>query len=241
MTNTIGRWADLIEVAAVCVLQQYFAMWVVALALTAGIVLPNMPMLKHTYLAFVFVLLLLVWVKLRGENWSAFGLVAPRRWARYLAFGVALAVADVLLDGVVRSLSTPLIVSWTGADPHLDAKAFAEIKGNLPLYLMIVPAVWLFAGFGEEFLFRGYLLTRLAQIFGGSNAAWVFAVIGQAIAFALAHFYQGPVGMFPIAIGALLNGAASVVWGRNLWPVMVAHGLVDTLGFTILYLGMPLS
>jgi len=38
-----------------------------------------------------------------------------------------------------------------------------------------------------------------------------------------------------------LYGTASVVWGRNLWPVMVAHGLVDTLGFTMLYLGIPLS
>jgi membrane protease YdiL (CAAX protease family) len=241
MTNTVGRWANLIEAAAVIVLQQYFAAWAVALALMAGVVLPSMPLLKHTYLAFVFVLVLLVWIKLKGETWSEFGLIAPRRWARYLALGVALAIADIVLDGVVRSLSTPLIVSWTGADPHLDAKTFAEIKGNLPLFLMTVPAVWLFAAFGEEFLFRGYLLTRLAQILGGSNAAWVFAVIGQAIAFGLAHFYQGPVGMFPIAIGAILSGAVSVVWGRNLWPVMIAHGLVDTLGFTMLYLGMPLS
>ena len=78
-----------------------------------------------------------------------------------------------------------------------------------------------------------------AQTFSG--AAALDAVIGQAVAFGLAHFYQGPVGMFPIAVGAVLYGTASVAWGRNLWPVMIAHGLVDTLGFTMLYLGIPLS
>jgi len=241
MTNGIERLAKLVEVAVVFALREYIAAWTLALALAAGIVLPDMPLLKHTYLVFAFVLIVLLWVTLRGEKWSDFGLIAPRRWLLYLGLGVALAIADIVVDGIVRSVSTPLIVSWTGADPHLDEKAFTVMKGNLPLFLMILPTIWLFAGFGEEFLFRGYLLTRLAQIFGGSKAAWVLAVIGQAIAFGLAHFYQGPVGMFPVAVGGVLYGTASVVWGRNLWPVMVAHGLVDTLGFTMLYLGIPLS
>ena len=241
MSNFMVRLAYAFDVAAVFVVSEYFAAWAIALALMAGFTLPSMPLLRHTYLAFVVVLMLMAWVKLRGEKWADFGLIVPRRWGRYLAFGVLLAVVYVVLDGVVRSISTPLIVSWTGADPHLDEKTFAALKGNLPLFLMIVPSIWLFAAFGEEFLFRGYLLTRLAQIFGGSRAAWILAVIGQAIAFGLAHWYQGPVGMFPIAVGAALSGAVSVIWGRNLWPVMIAHGLIDTLGFTLLYLGQPLS
>ena len=239
MTNSMTRFANAVDAAAVLVAQQYFAAWVVALGLVVGITLPDMPLLRHTYLAFAFILLLMLWVKARGETWGSFGLIAFK--PRYLALGVLLAVVDIVLDGVVRSIATPLIVSWTGADPHLDEKTFAELKGNLPLFLMIIPSVWLFAAFGEEFLFRGYLLTRLAQIFGETRPAWVLAIVGQAAAFALAHWYQGPVGMFPIFVGALVAGTVSVAWGRNLWPVIVAHGLVDTLGFTLLYLGQPLS
>src|SRR5258708_3766970 len=240
MSNSIARLTNFLEAAAVLIADKYIATWTVALALAAGIVLPDMPLLKHTYLAFAFVLALLLWLKLRGEKLSDFGLIVPRRWLLYAALGLGLAIAGIVLDGVVRSISTPLIVSWTGADPHLDQKTFAALKGNLPLFLMIVPSIWLFAGFGEEFLYRGYLLNRIAQILGGSRAAWVVAVVGQAAAFGLAHFYQGPVGMFPIFVGGLLSGIVSVAWGRNLWPVIVAHGLVDTLGFTFLYLGIPL-
>jgi membrane protease YdiL (CAAX protease family) len=239
MTNSAARLVNLFEVAVVFLLREYVATVALTLALAAGIGLPDMPLLRHTYLVFGFVLALLVWVRLRGEAWADFGLI-PLRW-RYVGFGVLLAIADIVLDSAIRSVSTPLIVAWTGANPHLDAETFAELKGNVPLLVMIIPAAWLFAGFGEEFLFRGYLLTRLAHIFGGSRVAWTLAIIGQAIAFGLAHWYQGPVGMFPIAVGAALSGAVSVIWGRNLWPVMIAHGLVDTLGLTVLYLGLPLS
>jgi len=240
-TSGLRRLADMAEVAVVFLGREFFAPLAIALALSAGIVLPDMPLLRHTYLVFVFVLVLMLWLKLRGETWSTFGLIAPRKWGRYLVFGVLLAVVGIAVDNVVRPITTPLIVAWTGANPHLDEQTFADIKGNLPLYLMVLPCIWLFAAFGEEFLFRGYLLQRLAQIFGGGRAAWALAVVGQAIAFGLAHMYQGPVGVVNIGIGAIVVGAATVVWGRNLWPAMIAHGLVDTLGFTMLYLGMPLS
>ena len=39
------------------------------------------------------------------------------------------------------------------------------------------------------------------------------------------------------AFGALIMGAGTLIWGRNLWPAIVAHGLTDTLGFTLIYFG----
>ena len=38
------------------------------------------------------------------------------------------------------------------------------------------------------------------------------------------------------AIGLIL-GAVFIRCGRNLWPVIVAHGVIDTIGITALYLG----
>jgi membrane protease YdiL (CAAX protease family) len=239
MENTWGRVANAVEVLLVLLGAEYFARVAVMAATAAGVALPDMPVLRHTYLTFSFTIALMLWLKVRGDSWASFGLIPFK--ARYLAFGLALAIGGIVLDGAVRSVSTPLIVSWTGADAHLPEKTFAEVKGNLPLFLMLLPSIWLFAAFGEEFLNRGYLLTRFTQILGGGGFAVALAIVGQAALFALSHWYQGPVGMFPIFVGAVLSGIVSVAWGRNLWPVMIAHGLVDTLGFTVLYLGMPLS
>lgn len=213
----------------------------IAAGLAVGLPLPDMPLLRHTYLGFIAIVLLIAWLRRRGESLTQFGLVVPRRWLLTIGLGMGLAAIQMAVGSVVRMVATPLIVAWTGANPHLDAQTFAAIEGNLGLYLMVIPVVWLFAAFGEEFLFRGYLMTRLSQIFGGGRAAWAIAVVGQAVLFALAHWYQGPVGMVPIAVGAVISGIACVAWGRVLWPAIIAHGLIDTLGFTMLYLGLPLS
>lgn len=228
-----------IETATFFAVNNYAAFLAGLAAAALGLALPDMPLLRHTYIAFATVVLLMVWLSLRGEGLARFGLIRPR-W-RDIAFGLALVAASIALDSVVRSITTPLIVAWTGANPHLDQQTFAALQGDLGAYLIVVPCAWLFAGLGEEFLFRGYLLTRLAEIFGGSRIAWGLAIVGQAIAFALAHWYQGPVGMVPIGIGAVLTGIVTTAWGRNLWPAIIAHSLIDTLGFTLLYLGKPIN
>ena len=115
---------------------------------------------------------------------------------------------------------------------------FSEVPGNLPLLLTILPLVWLIAAFSEEFFFRGFLLTRLAELFGETRWAWVAAVLLQAVAFGAIHAYQGPVGMILIGIGGLVYGAAFVLIGRNLWPLILAHGINDSLGFILLYAGV---
>jgi membrane protease YdiL (CAAX protease family) len=43
--------------------------------------------------------------------------------------------------------------------------------------------------------------------------------------------------MVGTGILGLISGAATLLWRRNLWPAIIAHGLVDTLGFILIYLG----
>lgn len=241
MSQTAPRTWLAIEAIAAKLIHSFGPKLLAAGALVAGIELPSMPLLRRTYLAFAIILLLIGWLRWRREPLAPFGLVVPRQILLTLGFGVALAAFDILFNSLVRMVTTPLIVAWTGANPHLDAQTFAAIEGNLPLYLMIIPSVWLFAAFGEEFLFRGYLMTRIAQVFGEGRLAWALAICGQAVLFTLAHWYQGPVGMVPIGLGAVVTGIACVAWGRTLWPAIIAHGLIDTLGFTLLYLGKPIS
>lgn len=225
---------------ALFVLLHFFAVKLAGLAASAlGLTLPDMPLLRHTYITFSTTLLLMLWLRWRGELLARFGLVRPR--LRDLGWGVALALVTIIADSLVSSVTTPLIVAWTGANPHLAAQTFAALRGDLPLFLGILPFVWLFAAFGEEFLYRGYLLTRFSQVLGGGRLALALGIVGQAVLFGFAHWYQGPAGMVPIGVVAVLTGIATTAWGRNLWPAIVAHGLVDTLGFTLLYLGRPLS
>jgi membrane protease YdiL (CAAX protease family) len=80
------------------------------------------------------------------------------------------------------------------------------------------------AAFCEEFVYRGYLLTELSHWFHSLIWAWVIS----SVAFGLAHAYQGWSGMTRAALlGALL--AYPFVRLGNLYPSMLAHGLIDAV------------
>ena len=78
----------------------------------------------------------------------------------------------------------------------------------------------------------------IAELLGASRAAWIAAVVSQAIAFGLIHTYQGPAQAISVGIGGAVYGTAFLLARRNLWPLVLAHGLNDTLGFIFLYSGV---
>ncbi len=236
--NKSARDFALIEAAAALFVQNNIAGWVKAAAVALAATLPVMPVLKHTYLVFAFTLFVLLWVKLRGETWASFALIVPARWGRVIRYGVLLLAAQMAYGMFAQSAVEHAIATLTGAGPNKAPQVLGEVTGNLPLLLYLLPVVWLFAAFGEEFFYRGYLMTRFAQFMGEGRLAWTIALVAQALLFGAAHAYQGPPGMVSAGIGGLILGAGTLIWGRNLWPAIIGHGLADTLGFTLLYFGM---
>ena len=115
---------------------------------------------------------------------------------------------------------------------------FNYLEGNLPNLIIQLVIIWITAAFLEEFIFRGYLLNRLVDLQGSqTRLAWVLAVIGQAIIFGLAHAYQGPVGVLKTGAIGLVFGLAYLAVKRNLWPLIIAHGLIDSIDMVTHYFG----
>jgi len=191
-----------------------------------------MPVVETAWLNFLVVLALLVWLRQRRIPLARIGFV-PFPAVRWL---IAFVFATMAIDALAIGLATPMLESLFG--PAAPVARFDDVPGNLPLLLLLLPSVWLLGGFGEEIFFRGLLLTLVAQLLGGSRSAWLAAVLIQGVAFGLAHSYQGPVQAISIGIGGVVYGGAFVLAGRNLWPVIVAHGVNDTLGLIFLYSGL---
>ncbi len=99
-------------------------------------------------------------------------------------------------------------------------------REKLVAVLLVAPT----AGICEEFLYRGFLLSALYGWLHSLGWAWGLS----SIFFAMAHFYQGRLGVLRVALlGALLAWPA-VVTG-SLYPSMAAHFLIDALA--LLWLG----
>lgn len=80
------------------------------------------------------------------------------------------------------------------------------------------------AGFCEEVIFRGYLQTQAAALFGG---VWA-GVLAQAVLFGAAHAYEGWQRMIQIAVFGVMFGLLAV-WRKSLRPGMLAHAAQDSV------------
>jgi uncharacterized protein len=175
----------------------------------------------------------LVSARLRDGGLAAFGLVRPPSWRRIVIIALAAAALRILLGDLVIDPIGELFWPPSAAPEGTD-----EITGNLGVALLVLGLVWTFAAFGEEIAYRGYLLTRAADVGNRSTAAYLVAVVLVAVLFGYGHFYKGPLGIVDSGVAGLILGVAYLVAGRNLWASILAHGFIDTVGVVAVYFGV---
>jgi len=188
-----------------------------------------------TYLGLTISLIFL-WIasRLRGVSWSNFGLVRPKSWFRTMLKSLGIALAVFL---TVKLIINPIMSAIPNAG-FQDLSRFDYLNGDLPNLIIMLVNIWITAAFLEEFLFRGYLINRLIDLLGSqTKLAWVIAAVGQAVIFGLVHAYQSPIGMFKVGLIGLVFGLSYRIVGRNLWPLILAHGLIDSLDMMSHYFG----
>lgn len=172
-------------------------------------------------------------VFLREGRWSAIGFRRPASWRRIVAIALLAATLRIVLGEFVIDPLTERF--WP---PAAAPSGSEKIAGNIEWALLVLLLVWTFAAFGEEIVYRGYLLTRAAQLAGGSRAAWWLGMIVVAVLFGYGHYYKGPAGMIDSGIAGLILGAAYLLSGRNLWACVLAHGFIDTFAVAVLFFGL---
>jgi CAAX protease family protein len=181
----------------------------------------------------ILVLLGLVSARLRDGGLGALGLTRPASWRRVVLIATAAAALRIVLGELVVAPLTRRL--WPPAAAPAGAEA---VVGNLKVALMTLLLVWTFAAFGEEIAYRGYLMRRAADAFGGSTAAFWAAALVTAVLFGYGHYYKGPAGIVDSGVAGLILASAYMLAGRNLWASILAHGFIDTFAVVIVYLGL---
>ncbi len=167
----------------------------------------------------------------RGQGWSSLGLKFPTKLSSILT-GLCAAILVMISAVMAATAVTALIAALPGSPME---RTLPDVS-TLHQYLVLMGIVWTTAAIGEELVFRGFLMTRLWEVFGSSRLAWAPALIFHAVLFGLVHNYQGWAGI-------ILTGAVGFVFGlwyligrRNLLPLIFAHGVVNSIGITVLHL-----
>jgi len=179
-------------------------------------------------------LLLFAWGSLRVRNlrWRDVGLSRYQTWEKTLGYGI---VAGIALEAFQLFVSQPFLVRVLKKQPDLEL--FQALHGNVKWTLLAIAGAWTLAAFGEEMVYRGYLMNRLADFFDRGRGAWIISLVVVHIGFGLAHAYQGITGVLDEGLMGLLLGVIYLANRRNLSVPIVAHGLTDTIDFVLMFLG----
>ena len=211
----------------------------VAVIMGAGPLVGETPLARHGVVSVAILLMIsMIWfgLRLRGQNWSHFGLTfarASRRavvravWLSFVVLGAA--VAAFVVGAVVMA-------NIVGKPEGADMSGYNYLRGNLPLLIVSLLSVYVTASFGEEVIYRGFLINRIAELGSGGKAAWRLAVVISSIVFGLIHSDWGLAGMVQTSFMGLALGVAYLFVRRNLWVTILAHGYMDTILFVQLYL-----
>lgn len=179
-------------------------------------------------------LFLLGWISLRvrGMRWRQIGFAPYRTWAATSVLGIGCGVGLELFDlyGKQRLLTRLL-----GKPP--DLSGFAAVRGHLKFALLMIVLIWILAAFGEELVYRGYLMNRMADVGRGTRTAWVVSLLVTSCIFGLTHYHQGLTGIIEEGSDGVILGLMYLACRRNLAVPIVAHGVCDTIDIILLFLG----
>lgn len=170
----------------------------------------------------------------QGSSWREIGLGKPASWLKTLLAGIGAWVGAVVVFVAMQTIALGLLTALGIALSEIDQSRFNSIEGNLPLFILMLVLAWTTIAFGEELFYRAFLITRLIDhtVIGQG-----FAIVISGTVFGVAHFAEGPLGILSNGAFGVLFGWIYVRSGRNLWITIIGHGLINTLRFTLLYVG----
>ena len=197
------------------------------------------PLLKQTAVWTVNILMLIIiWVglKLRGESWKDFGLgfksITWREGMKMFLLSLlvfVLAVAAFIIGSIVMA-------NITGIPESANMSGNDYLKDNIAMLLVTLGGVYIDSSFGEEVVYRAFLINRISELGQETKKATIIAVILSSIIFGLVHYEWGPMGIVQTGFMGLVLGILYIKLKRRLWILILAHVYMDTILMVQMYL-----
>lgn len=188
-------------------------------------------------------MLITIWIGLwlRGQTWEHLGLRFHLGGGRALVRTVLQSIVVLVVAAVAFVAGSVLMMNVAAAPESADMSGYSYLQGNLPMLLLALLAVYVVSSFGEEAIYRGFLLTRVEEMGGGGRVSLSIAVVISSVVFGLVHFDWGVVGIVQTAFLGLALAISYLVVKRNLWVLILAHAYMDTALLVQMYFGPPAS
>ena len=146
--------------------------------------------------------------------------------------GIALAPSMLIANFVTVVTGTliafALQTKYSGLLPFIASMSQHLMPHGIKIGWLLMIATMILNAFYEEITCMGYAFSQFAAKRGPGFALTLTVLLRMSC-----HSYQGPIHM--LGIGAVFLLAGIIYWKtRNLWPLIVAHALVDIGSMSLL-------
>ena len=180
------------------------------------------------------VIIAATYLEFSGKPFSALGFYREKFTAKNLLVLAPLVAFGLFVFYVIALV--PAIELLTGVP--IDYSIMEPLKGDLPTTVIWLLIVWASAAFGEEIIFRGFLMRQFVKFFGDSKISLAINILLVCGFFGYMHMQQGITGQ---PVTATMGGLFSMLFYQrkyDLWFMVVVHGTFNTLGILSFYFGL---
>lgn len=197
------------------------------------------PVLKQAVVwAANILMLIFVWIglKLRGESWKDFGLdFKSVTWSEGIKiFLLSLLVFVLAVAGFI--IGSIVMANITGIPENANMSGYDYLKNNIGMLLLTLGGVYIVSSFGEEVIYRAFLINRISELGQKTKKATVIAVVLSSIIFGIVHYEWGPMGIVQTGFMGLALGICYIKFKKRLWILIFAHAYMDTILMVQMYL-----
>jgi len=168
-------------------------------------------------------------IKLRGEGLSHFGFSFKRfNWkSGFKTFYQSLVVFMLAMAGFV--IGSIIMANITGIPETSDMSGYDYLKDNYWMLLLTLGGTYIVASFGEEVIYRAFLINRISELGLSSKTGKILTIIISAVIFGFAHYTWGPMGIVQTAFMGLALGICYLYFKKRIWMLILAHAYMDTI------------
>ncbi|HMB62713.1 MAG TPA: CPBP family intramembrane glutamic endopeptidase [Eudoraea sp.] len=231
LRDTIGNWLLTRKYATIIELTVIFGVVLAFLGLAGPFATGNQGLQQGIVWVANVILILLV---LLGQ-WFRFGDIRDlglkkrnRGWKGNLnTFLWSLVVSVIAL--IAFLLGSMIIINFGGTMEQADLSKYEYLKNNPGMLAVSMLGVYLVSSFGEELVYRGYLMDRLQFITDHVRHKNIISVVFSAVLFGLAHYQWGVMGVVQTTMMGLALSTMYLLLNKRLIILILAHAYLDTL------------
>ncbi|WP_319480999.1 type II CAAX endopeptidase family protein [uncultured Draconibacterium sp.] len=180
--------------------------------------------------------LVLLGIKLRGQKWSDFGLTFGRISLKKSIRIFLLSLLACTLGAAGFMLGTLVMANISGMPESADMSVYEYLYNNIFMLVITLIGVYIISSFGEEVVYRAFLINRISELGFDSKYGKMATVIISAVIFGLVHYTWGPTGMVSTGLFGLAMGICYLKFKKNLWILVLAHAYLDTILLVQVYM-----